>query len=144
MTPPLSDAAEILKLIENVDPDNKDSLDKIDARVWAFLKLIGPDFKISFNDCTVYYRHNSWPKDAQTVLHHSFQHPQYSRSRDALKSIRPEGWWFSIHQYGKRHNCVANWSGNPDDVYMTTPTLTETLAELHAIIQSIAHERTQQ
>lgn len=81
---------DILKMIETVSPDDTEKLDEIDARVWVCLHLQG-DFNISINGGIIYYRHNSWPEDARTILQHPFQNPEYTRSRDALKAIRPEG-----------------------------------------------------
>jgi hypothetical protein len=137
----------ILKLIEEVDPADTAKLDEIDAMVWALLTLNG-DFKISFgNGGSVYYRHNSWPKEAHTVLHHSFEHNQYTRSRDALKATRPEGWqlmsyrqykdggWFVVYKRPEESH-ESHW-----ETALAAKLPTEELAELHAIIQAIAFER---
>lgn len=137
-------SAEILKMIEAVDPSDEGKLAEIDARVWALIRLDG-DFKITFNGGSVYYRHNSWPEDARTILHHSFEHEEYTRSRDALKAIRPKGWnvcghyacatalgyTFSLHE--------AKAGGK--QVIGSGMLKTEELAELHAIIQAIEFER---
>jgi hypothetical protein len=76
--------------------------------------------------------------------HSSFT--RLSRSRDALKAIRPKGWlvmslrtfkgggWFCALKWPEEsheshwHSCIAKGG-------------TEELAELHAIIQAIAYER---
>lgn len=134
----------ILTMIENVSPDDTAALDEIDARVWCWLKGITEEgnFTVSHNKGTVYYRHNDWPKDARTILHHTFMHPQYTRSRDALKSIRPEGWWFDINydEYNANAYTVRGKLIEFEVVY-SAPLPTEELAELHAIINAIQHER---
>lgn len=64
--------------------------------------------------------------------------PNYSRSRDALKAIRPEGWWFEVWQHpdGWRAALAKGpvW-------FCASKQKTECLAELHVIIQAIAFER---
>ena len=136
-------AQEILKMIEEVDPADTAKLDEIDARAWAYLNLIG-DFTITFSGCSVYYRHNGWNKEARTILHHSFEHDQYTRSRDALKAIRPEGWNLEIEVWGKPQARCTIWKRPFCDtgIRFSRWLPTEELAELHAIIQAIEHERT--
>jgi hypothetical protein len=138
----------ILRLIEECDPGDTARMDEIDARVWAFLNLIG-DFKISFSGGAVYYRHKTWPMDAHTVLHHSFSHPQYTRSRDGLKAIRPEGWYFQtspIEWKGPKAgfmcktNIYSEYYEERLEETLLSVCRTEELAELHAIIQAIAYE----
>lgn len=138
-------------MLAAVDPSDTAKLDEIDARVWAYLKLQG-DFNISFseNSGTIHYRHNSWPKDVHTVLHHTFQHDQYTRSRDALKAIRPEGWVFGL-AYRPTNGEWVFGSFKPESIGKATwiddnwddfaEGKTEELAELHAIIQAIVYQR---
>ena len=122
-------AAEILKMIEVADPADTAKLDEID-RLFERYKTPG--------------RHKIVP-------------PKYTRSRDALKQIRPEGWTFSmLHQSGylavshkhiKRTHIDGLGNEYPEYVQVGTPALsdtapkTEELAELHAIIQAIEYER---
>jgi len=70
---------------------------------------------------------------------------KYTRSRDALKDIRPEGWTPTklmgnvinkLWSFGLYH-----WPSNTSTVQTSLPT--EELAELHAIIQAIDYERSQ-
>jgi len=107
----------ILKLIENVDPGDTNTLDKIDALTF------------------VYTRQN---ESAVT-------HPQYTRSRDALKAIRPGGWWFDMEVtiIGKEwvYSCGLPNFIDTDSLVESKPLPTEELAELHAIIQAIEYER---
>jgi hypothetical protein len=117
------DADTILKMIENVDPADRDKLDEIDQTVCDYLgKLARPL-------------------------------PRYTRSRDALKAIRPAGWQFELVWISKQE-CIGY---NGHDKYLarlvhadTTKQAvyyhhrhSEELAELHAIIQVIAYERAQ-
>lgn len=94
MTPP-SDAAEILKLIENVDPSDEKMMDEIDGRVLCYLTKnifvrmldgseIGAEFPLMEYQSAEY-----------TYNFHKIPVPEmdkYTRSRDALKAIRPEGY----------------------------------------------------
>lgn len=117
----MSDAQTILKMIEEVDPADTAKLDEIDARVYEFL-----DFPDSNIGC-----------------------PEYTRSRDSLKSIRPEGWGFNNYYHYKHgidsqlHSCSAgHWKVNQwENTIFAEALPTEELAELHAIIQAIDHER---
>lgn len=131
-------AQDILKMIEEVDPNDTAKLDEIDARVWCFLN--NRAFHGMTDKGQFYYN-----------LHYplSMAHPkegiiEYARSRDTLKAIRPEGWHYFIDSRG---GCKL-WS-----VDCTRPEFhaqnnncgmlrTEELAELHAIIQAIDFERT--
>jgi len=83
--------------------------------------------------------------------------PKYTRSRDALKSIRPSS-FTQVHLWVN-----SAWHSGPDEVqkskavgfsvrteggylesFSSSEVATEELAELHAIIQAIAFERKQQ
>jgi hypothetical protein len=67
----------------------------------------------------------------------------YSRSRDAVKSIRPEGCFVRINDCGHEMDWFIA-EVFEDDKYgsVLTPKLpTEELAELHAIISAIEYER---
>lgn len=146
---------ELLKMIESVDPNDGGALDEIDARVWCLVrpyifvtKSMEPYGENNFNELKNdnngkgYYWCNcfgnkKWP-------------PKYTRSRDALKSIRPDGWSFQM--FGN------SFSGEPtknndlkyyaelsrDNPYQskTSPDLpTEELAELWCIVSAIQWER---
>lgn len=150
----MSDSQRILKMIEEVSPDDAARLDEIDARVWCYLR------RYTFG-CVEYYlpstkagkRRFSYDDNGTYGL--SFSQTKYTRSRNDLKVIRPKGWWLSInngyenddpfahiqsffHTYkenygsGISHDCPVNFSVNCK---------TEELAELHVIIQAIEYER---
>jgi hypothetical protein len=145
----MSDAKTILEMIEAVSPDDTAKLDEIDARVVCY--LAGRE----------YQSHGIWKKRLWVWVPawiQDFPYRQvvnYTRSRDALKEIRPKNWWFSINQYGDNWSCNAEYSGDPENVRLNTHSAwgphkgknwlrpTEELAELHAIIQAIEYERTQ-
>ena len=133
-------AKQILEMIENVDPSDTAKMDEIDEAVFQWRLDLG--FTEHFSPSTGKAR-------------------KYTRSRDALKAIRPEGYHVEIiiHDWGsyfagKRGYetiCGAslrpNYSSDEACPYnrlktVTAPRLrTEALAELHAIIQAIENER---
>jgi hypothetical protein len=72
---------------------------------------------------------------------------KYTRSRDALKAIRPEEWYIDLTQRKHWNEAIVGHrpsnTGSLQEV-LTSPRLpTEELAELHAIIQAIEYERSQ-
>ena len=83
---------EILKLIENVDPEDIDAMDEIDARVWCWRGNL-PFVKIyrcqeTFKNrlvCIDTLADGSKKEQTMPILSH------VTRSRDALKAIRPGG-----------------------------------------------------
>lgn len=112
----------ILKLIEVVDPSDTANLDNIDTFVHILINDIAGNEKY-------------------------IPPRQYTRNRDALKAIRPEGWWFECCKI-----CDGTYMAElHDDRYCTDDDegitvkawyrQNEELAELHAIIQAIAYER---
>ena len=145
------DAQTILKMIEEVQPDDVAKLDEIDARVWCYLYspktpaeqlvwILDDDGKVI--DET--FQQEFW------IEYGLKRHSRYCRSRDALKAIRPEGchsyasaWaWTGKEGFGgKCMRYAAHWPDKDDDM-VSPPLPTEELAELHAIIQAIAHDRT--
>lgn len=116
----------ILKLIDAVDPSDTDNLDNIDTFVHILINDIAGNEK--------------------------YIHPrQYTRSRDALKAIRPDGWEPSAYHPDCIIGCFHDgWYFNLkrltqfEELRKTAYSMqhkTEELAELHAIIQAIAYER---
>lgn len=116
-----TDAEEILSLIESVDLTDTQTLDKIDCLVWSLVK---PPEAMQFD--------RQW-------------HPYYTRSRDALKGIRPNDWkWsfktsdiFRCQAWGFKEGVKISKS----DFTVSAEGNTEELAELSAIIQAIEYER---
>lgn len=137
-------AETILKLIESVDLDDTDTLDEIDARVWcwmndeAFIRGLDSKKSVRFLIESKFYK----LRDGQKEKSKKTTCAQYTRSRDALKSIRPEGWGFT-----EIHSFESGWQVlmENDEVYVGSENKqyfkTEELAELHAIIQAIEYER---
>jgi hypothetical protein len=113
----------ILEMIEAVDPSNAEALKILDYYVSNYVD----------------------PNALKYDLEMGYEPKRYTRSRDALKTIRPEGWivydlmqdeqlnWFC--QLIKRDHKSA-----PTKVDHILPT--EELAELHAILQAIEWDRT--
>lgn len=146
---------EILNLIENVDPNDTDTLDEIDARVWCLVE--GHEYLSLKSRRAIQYHH----KDGYETATAPGVTPHYCTSRDALKSIRPVGWhWKANRLYSaERFLREKGWSegfafvlskykknkdGRIEVVFQTeqNPAFpTEELAELHAIIQAIESER---
>lgn len=117
-------AQDILKMIEEVDPSDTAKLNEIDFAVWQFLG----------ND-----------KNAKSPIECGFDFGgiKYTRSRDALKSIRPEGWIYDCEWYSKNRFTARFYKLDSDEIQEESPVLpTEELAELHSIIQAIDFERT--
>lgn len=149
-------AADILKMIETVDPTDTATLDEIDARVWCYLNSVtlkkpSKNMWKNFEDdyTTITYKDNEKEGLASCGWAAGTNHIQrfckYTRSRDALKAIRPEGCWVERiiqHKTSKSWDCTIAITGevfSVSDKAITLPT--EELAELHAIIQAIEYER---
>lgn len=126
---------KILQMIEQVKPDDTAMLDEIDARVSCY---IHPHIElVEYNNGACHAIRNS---DGFTGMP-----PQYTRSRDALKAIRPDGWdVLCFQQYEGENSFELMTLDNKvrTKEYLKFPT--EELAELHAIIQAIAYERGQE
>lgn len=139
-TTPQGDSSVILRMIEAMKPDDTAALDEIDARVWCYLN--GYLYLRKQLDYHVY----SFGDDLECFLYQS-RDREYTRSRDALKAVRPEGWRLEIqHVRSLSKAGTTKWYSSlisPCGDYEVNcgPMLTEELAELHAIIQAIAYER---
>ena len=130
-------AETILKMIETVDPSDTDTLTKIDAMVLLYVK---PEE----TPLNYYIGQKEQDPEGKAIAHmcHFKDRPKFTRSRDALKAIRPKGWFGSIRIYTKESVC--NFVKHEPFGVADSPHLpTEELAELHAIISAIAYERTQ-
>jgi len=114
-------AAEILRLIETVSPDDEIGMHNIDTKVWLYLTR--PNSPVAIPS-----------------------HPKYTRSRDALKSVRPEGWLVQElsqdYATGTWYCTLVSPKYGGENAVQAGEQYTETLAELSAIIQAIEHERT--
>lgn len=128
-----SGAETILKLIETVDLAYTTKLDEIDALTWCWyyqkqFSKIG--MHPSVGHCMFYI-----DTDGGEIAR-GFR--PYTRSRDVLKAIRPEGWRLWVHSNG---TCEAVKRNDHEDQEIISQARTEELAELHAIIQAIEYER---
>lgn len=141
----MSDAQDILKMIENVSPDDAARLDEIDARFHAWWS------GVNFIALGVWKEYDSRPRELVAYRYGEINEGsngyclRYTRSRDALKSIRPEGWSAQYHHpyHDERTSFELfqpDWDGETHPVY-ARDLPTEELAELHAIIQAIEYER---
>lgn len=115
----MTDVETILKMIETVDPADSAKLDEIDRAVYQFVD--GSPL--------------GW-----TVIPREMR---YSRSRDALKSIRPRGWNFAILPLSDGTFCCRGSYGDPNrtDGPDSDNLRSEELAELYVIVQAVAHDR---
>lgn len=132
----MSDAQTILQMIETVAPDDTAKLDEIDARVWCWIngyEFIGTPwfFEDKFTGWTMKFDNG----DERLVRAGSSK--QYTRSRDVLKAIRPEGFFPEIVL--DEGGCAICKNKGIDSMCLPT----EELAELHAVIQALEHERSQ-
>jgi hypothetical protein len=120
---------KILKMIEAVDPSDDAGMDDIDELV----------FRYCGNGC-----YPAIPLLRRLIYWYS-KFPRYTRSRDALKAIRPEGWITYKHGQdmatGVWITVLVNLDYGGKNAKSSGEQLTKELAELHAIIQAIAHER---
>lgn len=136
------EAQAILKMIEEVSPDDTAKLEEIDARVFCFIHDLGPltyvghRFDAVRMSVQVKFLFPDGSKGAENIV-------KFTRDRNALKAIRPEGWRFNYARVD------GGWTvrGHKDlgvkgmARIVTVFHTEEELAELHAIIQAIAHER---
>jgi hypothetical protein len=125
---------ELLKLIEEVNVNDFRTLDFIDVKFDCLLE--NNEIEVVDGEMTI---------DGNFVFQEDF--PQYTRSRDALKAIRPEGWAFTVSMNENGDSLAQAFKGcnrnAPADVELRSPLenrLTEELAELHAIIQALIWE----
>lgn len=142
------EAQIILDMIEAVDPADTAKLDEIDSRADAYVRRLTfvAHEASSFGGLSYKYKCDDPPPKTQYGCAWAVAVPRYTRSRDALKAIRPEGWWFDIENYGDTEAmCTATMKNRNLDIVLDSDELpTEELAELHAIIQAIAYERGEQ
>jgi hypothetical protein len=141
-------AAKILSLIETVELGDAARLDEIDALVYCYAhKCRVEEYSYKNRSITFWRFDESAGVELPASRFHdgcgdleNTSYPYYTRSRDALKSIRPEGWQFVIDvREGNASVCFARDCDNQKlGEWFTSPT--EELAELHAIIQAIAFE----
>ena len=116
----MTDAQTILEMIEAVDPEDSETLDEIDRVVFWFER------ELDAVAITITVPRNSIPR--------------YTRSRDALKAIRPEGW--VVSSVSKANDCFCTFYRTNTGIEFKVGSLpTEELAELHAIIQALEYER---
>ena len=128
-------ATQILKMIEDVDYHNKHDLDVLEANVWFY--IFAEQYAPSIAD---FWDKQNPDKNIEWVMERRMS-PQYTRSRDALKGIRPKDYMLDLVHHGDEY--VAKLYARKNIKFdKTSPKLpAEELAELHAIIQAIEYER---
>jgi hypothetical protein len=125
-------AKEILKMIEAVDSSREvneinNRLDEIDFMAMQYLY---PKLGL--------HKHDHVIVDSCGVR---IRADYYTRSRDALKAIRPDGYF----NYSASSHGICNFVLFKDNTKIESADCkTEELAELHAIIQAIEHDRLSQ
>lgn len=167
----MTDHKTILDLIETVDPADTAKLDEIDARVWCYINKVcfynkgnhkpesNAQHEVMFAYTkTIRIEGMRYIGSCMTVI--GGRSKRFTRSRDALKAIRPDGWGFRIDTkvtFVRSDLTLCDCSAWPpkqlekiisdrdgdsvSNVLESTSLKTEELAELHAIIQAIAYER---
>lgn len=65
----------------------------------------------------------------------------YTKSRDLIKSLRPEGYWFQIIPVSKSAWLVSCANEKEGPIMCSGNMPSEELAELHAVIQAINYVR---
>ncbi len=164
--------SEILKMIEEVDPSDTAKLDEIDARACCYLNTTYTQkFMRMINRCGKHgdgfeykYYSNIGGVEKKGIRDQNLC-IRFTRSRDALKAIRPEGWfleskWLTGNKgkpFGQKNGDIwkalasgYSYEGSYGEIGSITRSVrssalpTEELAELHAIIQAIAYERGRQ
>jgi len=147
----MTEYENILSLIESVDPADIAALDEIDAQVWFY--LYGAK---EYPNCTYIRRLEGryllikYPDEETKREFAPFQYnpsvQQYTRSRDALKKIRPEGFTFHVDatapELGITYVFLNDLEEFKGDLYKYHP-YGEELSELSAIIQAIHYTRSQ-
>lgn len=128
----MNDAQKILKMIEGVDKEDTATLGEIDARVWCLENGHTFDHMTEAHSLSIFRYVNGYTERGNLFR---AVPPQYARSRDLLKSIRPEGWSFYGGYVGKYAEYAGNKAFEHVESFADAPT--EELAELHAIIQAI-------
>lgn len=124
----MTDFEKLLNMIENVDTADSDALDEIDEMVFKYL---GDKYG------------NLWITVVGESIAYSIA--KYTRSRDALKGMRPKGWrCFVAQQDDEKGTWVAGFQKQDYSFHavLTEGFKTEEFAELHAILQAIEWERT--
>lgn len=133
----MSEVKAILEMIESVSPDDADTMDEIDGLVQGYISPSEDMNEFDWADQWSHFR-------ATSCGGKNMPYWAYTRSRDALKAIRPEGLAFSV--VGKidgstNYRLVSTKSDARLVRGFDSPLLpTEELAELHAIIQAIEWE----
>ena len=125
---------QMLEMIEDVDPEDTDKLDEIDAMVHILKCVPSVQEEIIASDGSIeswiYYR-LKWKDD-----------PAYTRSLDAIKKIQPNGWMIKEYITWVTGECYIRLSNGLDGKQLYSKTLpTEELARLHAVLQAIEWER---
>lgn len=138
----MSEAQKILELIENVDPSDTDTLDEIDARVWCWLNDRNADEIFVTHPNTP---HPFWSYILYQSSFENFGGKYCTRSRDALKGMRPMAFAYTLtYEDQKGWRAAMTWVHNAEVQFVSPVGWNEELAELHAVIQAIEHERTQE
>lgn len=152
------EAQKILSLIESVDPNDTAALDEIDILVHFYLaKEVQDNGKHIFlnglglwgvrkshlEKPELFRKGDGWIETSELFICGEFY--KYTRSRDALKAIRPNGWlpYLTSDYDGTFVFSFVDGNNTRRHFVLHSKKLTkEELAELHAIVQVIAYQRT--
>lgn len=133
-------AKEILKMIETADKSDNEEMDRIDGMAHVYLN---PSVRVSREKISPGMFAMVEILEEKPLTYKMV--PRYTRSRDVLKANRPEGWAYACAFTPTPKTGKCKWAKlwkNDNTYFVSSADLpTEELAELHAIIQAIAHER---
>jgi hypothetical protein len=133
----------ILKMLESQAwVDDKVVENEINARIWS-LSLFEREglIIISFNGGNIHYRFKHWPTYARTMLHYSFQHPEYLSSLDAIKVLENGDWSFSCNQNRKETEYGTEGYVCAYGTACVSPRLpTEEAARLYAVLLTYLYD----
>lgn len=129
---------DILHLIEIVSPDDEAKLNEIDARTHSYLQQEEFVEMTQSTGCVRHYKVRPTVDGDGGFRMCGYSH-LYTRSRDALKSIRPDRFELTEWEYGHEYKFNLIAKIYPEVFYGGGAS--EELAELHCILQAIEYER---
>jgi len=129
----IEQAKELLTMIEGVDLGDSDTLDNMDAKWWCLKN--GHKLQRMVSEESESNRHIVIETDKSFMLRIVL----FSRSRDALKQARPEGWMLTVSGGWIGQDCTEvfdchGFNGNGIKYGQVYDRPTEELAEFYCIV----------
>lgn len=140
-----SDVEILLAMIAGADAEDTIKMDEIDARTECF--YLQRKFLKAYYAGAGHLRYDYFVEESPGSQAGGMVQ-KYTRSRDALKDIRPEGYVlfrngaaYSTKDSGEDQYQITLYNKGRDLIINSAWCATEELAELHAIIQATEYER---